>query len=170
MSENTPQVTPNPNDTPGDQPGANDPVDEQPKVFDAEYVKKLREENAKWRTKAQENVDAAKRLSDIEESQKTEQQKLQDQLEAANGELDKYRTREARTKLVNEVAEASGVDAGLVADLRGESYEDLLAAAQKYKPLMIPSHRPDPGQGQDPGTPLNSDKLEDKLRRAVGAR
>ena len=45
------------------------------KTFDAEYVDKLRKESAKYRTEAKANAEAAKRLAELEESQKTEAQK-----------------------------------------------------------------------------------------------
>jgi predicted nucleic acid-binding Zn-ribbon protein len=169
MSDDQNTETQNTNPGTIEQPGA-EQQEEQPKVFDADYVKKLRDENAKWRTKAQEHSEAAKRLEEIEESQKTEQQKLQDQLEATQQELDQYKAQEAHAELVKKVAGASGVDAELVSDLRGDTYEELLSSAEKLKSRMTPSYRPDPGQGNDPGIPLNSDKLEDKLRRAVGAK
>ena len=46
----------------------------EPKTFDAEYVEKLRKENAKYRTEAKANAEAAQRLAQLEESQKTEAQ------------------------------------------------------------------------------------------------
>lgn len=58
-------------------------ADQQPETFDAEYVKKLRAESAKYRTEAKANADAAKRLAEIEEANKTEAQKVADRLAAA---------------------------------------------------------------------------------------
>lgn len=46
----------------------------EPKTFDAEYVEKLRKESAKYRTEAKANAEAAQRLAQLEESQKTEAQ------------------------------------------------------------------------------------------------
>ena len=56
------------------------PEGEEPKTFDADYVKKLREEAAKYRTEAKANADAAKRLAEIEEAQKTEAEKQADKI------------------------------------------------------------------------------------------
>lgn len=56
---------------------------EQAKTFDAEYVEKLRKENAKYRTEAKANADAAARLAEIEEASKSESQKLAERLSAA---------------------------------------------------------------------------------------
>jgi hypothetical protein len=44
----------------------NGPNDDGAKTFDADYVKKLRDEAARYRTEAKANADAAKRLADIE--------------------------------------------------------------------------------------------------------
>ena len=56
------------------------PEGDEPKTFDADYVKKLREEAAKYRTEAKANADAAKRLAEIEEAQKTETEKQADKI------------------------------------------------------------------------------------------
>ena len=53
---------------------------EEPKTFDADYVRKLRDEAAKYRTEAKANAEAAERLAAIEESQKTEAEKTADRI------------------------------------------------------------------------------------------
>lgn len=55
--------------------------------FDADYVKKLRDEAAKYRTEAKTNSDAAKRLAAIEESQKSETEKTADRIAKADAEV-----------------------------------------------------------------------------------
>jgi hypothetical protein len=56
-----------------------DPSDEQqPETFDADYVAKLRKEAARYRTEAKANADAAKRLAEIEEANKSEIEKAND--------------------------------------------------------------------------------------------
>lgn len=57
-------------------------------TFDAEYVKKLRAEAAKYRTEAKSNADAAKRLAEIEEAQKTEAEKAADRVRQLEVERD----------------------------------------------------------------------------------
>lgn len=59
----------------------------EPKTFDADYVKKLRDEAAKYRTEAKANADAAKRLAEIEESQKTEAEKAADRIRTLEAEV-----------------------------------------------------------------------------------
>ena len=60
---------------------------ENAKTFDADYVKKLRDEAAKYRTEAKTNSDAAKRLAEIEDAQKTEAEKTADRVAKAEAEV-----------------------------------------------------------------------------------
>lgn len=60
---------------------------EAAKTFDADYVKKLRDEAARHRTEARANADAAKRLAEIEESQKSEAEKTADRIAKADAEV-----------------------------------------------------------------------------------
>lgn len=73
----------------------------EPKTFDADYVKKLRDESAKYRTEAKANADAAKRLADIEEANKTEAQKLEAQLAAATGDAASARAEALRFRIAS---------------------------------------------------------------------
>ena len=80
-------------------PQAEEPQEgEDAKTFDAAYVKRLRDEAAKYRTEAKANADAAKRLADIEEATKSDQQKQAERLaelerdaQAARAEALRYR-------------------------------------------------------------------------------
>src|SRR5690349_3293430 len=56
---------------------------DEPTTFDAEYVAKLRKENAKYRTEAKANASAAKKLAEIEEANKSEAQKAAERLTKA---------------------------------------------------------------------------------------
>ena len=60
---------------------------EAAKTFDADYVKKLRDEAAKYRTEAKTNSEAAKRLAAIEDSQKTEAEKTAERIAKADAEV-----------------------------------------------------------------------------------
>jgi hypothetical protein len=75
---------------------------QEPETFDADYVKKLRAEAAKYRTEAKANADAAKRLADYEEAQKTEQQKLADRLEAVQQEAAAAKAEATRYRIATE--------------------------------------------------------------------
>lgn len=78
MSEPTPEQ-------PASEPPAGD--GQEPKTFDADYVAKLRQEAAKHRTEAKANADAAKRLAEIEEAQKSESEKVADRIAKAEAEV-----------------------------------------------------------------------------------
>lgn len=119
MSEPTtdPQAMPDP--APVD---AQQAQDAEQKTFDADYVAKLRQEAAKYRTEAKANADAAKKLADIEEAQKTETQKLADRLAAAE-----KKAQDAELKaLRSDIAQAKGVPAAL---LTGSTEDELNASA-----------------------------------------
>ena len=125
----------------------------EPKTFDADYVAKLRQEAAKYRTEAKANADAAARLADIEEAQKTETQKLADRLAAAE-----KKAQDAELKaLRSDIAQAKGVPVGLLAGSTEEelnaSADALLAFRGEVKPP--PAVPPAAGQG-NVGKPLGS--------------
>lgn len=98
------------------------PEGAEPKMFDADYVAKLRAESANYRTQAKANADAAKRLAEIEEANKTEAQKLADRLAAAEKSAAESELKALRA----EVAQAKGVPGAL---LTGSTLEELNAAA-----------------------------------------
>ncbi len=60
---------------------------DQAKVFDADYVDKLRKEAARYRTEAKDNADAAKRLGEIQDAQKSETEKTADRIAKADAEV-----------------------------------------------------------------------------------
>lgn len=123
---------------------------EQAKTFDAEYVDKLRKEAAKYRTEAKANAEAAERLAQIEEANKTEAQKLADRLAAA----EKAATDAQRDALRFRIAsrfQISDEDADLF--LTGGDEDTLTKQAERLaarndeagKPR---TPRPDPNQGR----------------------
>ena len=146
MSEPTIEPTPPQVEAPTAQ-------DAEPKTFDAEYVQKLRQEAAKYHTEAKANADAAQRLAEYEEAQKTEAQKLADRLAAAE---QKALAAELKA-LRSDIAQAKGVPAGL---LTGSTEEELTASAdallafrgEAVKPPAAPSSA---GQG-NVGKPLGN--------------
>ncbi|MFI5833206.1 hypothetical protein ACIA5A_05965 [Micromonospora sp. NPDC051300] len=64
-------------------PVVEQPPEGEPKTFDADYVEKLRKENAKYRTEAKVNADAARRLAEIEEANKSEAERSAERLAKA---------------------------------------------------------------------------------------
>lgn len=101
-----------------------EPQGGEQKTFDADYVSKLRAENAKYRTAAKANEDAAKRLAEIEESQKSDAEKAAERLAAAEKRASEAEAKALRT----EVATAKGVPAEL---LNGATHEELEAHADQ---------------------------------------
>ena len=128
-------------------------------------------EARKWETRAKENTEAAKRLAELEEASKTEEQKRAEQLAELQARVAQYETREQVAKWKSEVAEATGVPA---AALAGSTKEEIEAHAATLKPLIAQSQpaRPQPlivpAEGKTPMA-LNSSRLEESLKKAVGA-
>jgi len=116
--------------TPGtpDPEGERKPQEGEPKTFDEAYVKKLREENAKHRTEAKANAEAAKRLAEIEEANKTEAQKSADALAAAQRDAQNARTEALRYKVASKF-QVNDEDADLF--LTGTDEETLTKQAER---------------------------------------
>lgn len=113
---------------PADEAPANETVEiptDEPKTFDAEYVKSLRQEAAKYRTQAKDNADKAKSYDEYVEAQKTEQEKKDEALAAAQSELAQMRAELLRSQ----VASKKQLPPSLVSRLRGETAEELEADA-----------------------------------------
>lgn len=122
------------NITPGtpDPEGERKPQEGEPKTFDEAYVKKLREENAKHRTEAKANAEAAKRLAEIEEANKTEAQKSADALAAAQRDAEAARAEALRYKVASKF-QVNDEDADLF--LTGTDEETLTRQAQRLTGL-----------------------------------
>ena len=143
MSEPTPTTT---TDAPEAQVEAPAALDVEPKTFDADYVAKLRQEAAKYRTEAKANAEAAKRLTEIEEAQKTEAQKLADRLAEAERKAQAAELKALRS----DIAQTKGVPAGL---LTGSTEEELNASADmllafRGEAPKTPAAPPADGQGK----------------------
>ena len=110
-------------------------------------------EARKWESRAKEsfaaaksNEDAAKRLVEIEEAQKTEAQKQQEALEKAQKELAELTVAKTRA----EVAAVKGVPVGLLSGSTQEELEasaDALIAFRGDSSEPSPFPKPDPSQG-----------------------
>lgn len=157
-------------------------------TFDADYVAKLRKEAADARIKAKANADAAKRLAQLEDANKSETDRLSDRAGAAEADRDEWRGRYldlAKRQAITEAATtAKTTDPETVyLYLRDEVEVDddgnpldvdkAIRGLAKRKPHLFrttPEGARDAfagGQGTPPA--LNSDSLSDALSRAVGA-
>lgn len=101
---------------------------DEAKTFDADYVKKLRDEAAKYRTEAKAGAAAAKRLAEIEEAQKTETERLADKLR----DLETERDGAVRDALRFKVASKFGIgDEDVDLFLTGNDEETLTKQAER---------------------------------------
>lgn len=125
------------------------PEGAEPKTFDAEYVAKLRAENAKHRTEAKANADAAKRLAEIEEAAKSNEQKLAERLTAAE-------KRAADAERASFAAE-KGVPASFIHGSTPEEWEASAAEALTWKGVTpkLPVAPSADGQGRV-GVPVSA--------------
>jgi hypothetical protein len=105
-----------------------EPQEGDGQTFDADYVKKLRAEAAKYRTEAKANADAAKKLTELEEAQKSETQKLADRVAKAEQDAEAAR-REALRYRVAAKFQVSDEDAELF--LTGTDEDTLTKQAQR---------------------------------------
>lgn len=127
-----------------------------------EDVKKQLSHARQWEKRAKDNADAAKRLADIEESRKTESQKLTDRVTAAEKELGEYRVREIRQNAARE----AGLDLDMAQFLTESEPESALKQA-KVLAKKLNTVRPDLKQGARPSAKEPQD-MNAWLRRQAG--
>jgi len=134
------------------------PTQDDPKVFDAEYVDKLRKESAKYRTEARANAEAARRLSEIEQSQKSDQQKADDRIKDLEA---KFAAAEARA-LRAEIANAHGISAeDRDLFLTGTDEETLTAQAKRLSERESSRKKQGnrvPQEGRNPSAPPSEER------------
>jgi hypothetical protein len=132
-------------------------AEQDAKTFDAEYVDKLRKEAAKYRTEAKANADAAKRLADIEDSQKSDAVKADERIAKAEQRAIEAEARAIRREVALDHA-LTREDADLLDSLTDEDAMRRLAtrlasaAADKTK-----NGNYAPREGNNPSAPDNSD-------------
>lgn len=153
-SEQPPQPAPS---APTPQPSGEET---RQQTFDADYVAKLRAESARYRTEAKANADAAKRLAEIEDAQKTEAQKAAEQLQA----LQQENARLQAEALKAQVAASKGVPADL---LSGTTEDELNAAADRLLAFKGATPAPDFGAGNRGETLSPIDELRRALDQAI---
>jgi hypothetical protein len=137
---------------------------QEPATFDAEYVKKLRAQAAQYRTEAKANADAASRLAALEESQKTETQRLLEERDALRAERDQVRSEALRTR----VALNKGLPGDLADRLRGATEDEMSEDADRLLELLKPSGTPRfGGLNQGVSTPPPTGNGEAELARAL---
>lgn len=138
--------TPNPTDSaPTDPPTdpAQDPTD-----WKAE-AERLKGEARKWETRSKENGAAAKRLAEIEESQKSDLQKALDRAEAAERRAAEFETAQQIQAWKADISKETGVP---VQYLRGATEDELKAHAVELAPVFKDRGPTVPTVGQTPTT------------------
>jgi hypothetical protein len=148
------------------EPKTQDKPLDGPKVetFDAEYVGKLRNEAAKYRTEAKANAEAAAKLAAIEEANKTESQKLADRLAAAEAKVI-----EAERKTF---AATKGVPASLIQGKTEAEWEASAAEALAWRGEVspkLPAAPPAAGTQGNVGKPIGSGSEAEQLTQGIDA-
>lgn len=167
--------------TPGnDTVTATEPVTEQP-PSDAPLQPQGAKALEEWKKRARDAERNAKqmdaRLRELEDRDKTEAQRLTDQLTSAVTRAEAAETLAARLR----VAVAKGLPADLAERLRGTTEEELAADADTLLALLAPKDtataatpgpRPDMTQGGAPtaSSPLNGDPLMRDVKAKLGLR
>jgi predicted DNA binding CopG/RHH family protein len=150
-------------------PGTHEPTFDGP--FDEERAKRtigtLREAEIKLKGQVTELSAKAQKYDEWENAQKTELQKLTDQLEAERAQRIAFEGQALRAR----VALAKDLPAELVDRLQGETEEELLADADKLLALVVPRTGPpraSSAQGAPEPNGRSGGSMNDKLRRAAG--
>ena len=127
------------------------------KTFDADYVKKLRDEAAKYRTEAKANADAAKKLAEIEQANKTEAEKQAERLAQAEERAKALEVKASRA----EVASETGIPADILAGPEDSTVDAIKAYAARVIAFTEQAGaprppKPDPAQGRSGGGPKST--------------
>lgn len=151
-AETTPEST---------EPQEGEEQQEESKTFDAEYVKKLRDEAAKYRTEAKANSEAARKLAEIEEANQTEAERQAARLAEAEKRAQALEVKASRA----EVASETGVPAAILAGPEDSTPEAIKAFADEVIAYMEKTGKPRPprrdaNQGrQSDGTSSTADQF-----------
>lgn len=158
-----------------DTDGAPAPQDEQSNETSTEEPKKAevdwKAEARKWERRAKENAAAAKRLAEIEETQKTEADLFAERLAKAEAAAREAEARALRRDIALE-HKLSKDDAALLDAVSDEDAMRRLAARLAEQAAERGNHISTngayvPAEGKTPPA-LNSDQLEQSLRKALG--
>jgi hypothetical protein len=168
-SPTTPTPTDTPTQAPAQEPSATPPSwDDLFQGEDPAKVKKALEESRKWERYAKENKLAADKLAALEESQKSEAQKLADRAAQAERERDAAKLEALRVK----VGAARKLPADVVDLLKGDTEEELAAHADRLSELFKKDVRPagSVDQGVRGGAPAQNprDAFADVIHKALG--
>ena len=163
------------------------PQEEAPTTFDADYVAKLRQEAAKYRTEAKSMKAAADELAKIKAAQQTEAERLAEARTLAEQQATEYRQKYTGLLTLQQVTDAATeahaispravyalIKDQIVVEDDGTvtGIPEAIKALQKSDPALFDTRTPgtlDANAGRGiPPTPLNGDGLERALRKKLG--
>lgn len=121
---------------PAEDAAAEDTTEQKKPTETVEFWKSKAREQEK---RAKENAAAAKRLADLEESQKSETQKLLERAEAAEGVAYALKAAEEIRDIKAKVSKQTGVPADV---LRGSDLDEIEAHAASLKALLPEPRKP----------------------------
>ena len=110
-----------------DEQQSDDTQTQETKTFDAEYVRKLRSENRDWRLKYTNAAKAETRLKELEDANKTAEQRNADRLAALERDLSTERLDKIRYR----VGARLKVPEALIGRLQGDTAEEIEADAKE---------------------------------------
>lgn len=138
--------------------------------FDRRLADRLRREREKY-SDYDDLKAAASRLAEIEEANKTEEQKRVERIAELESKVAEYETREQIAAWKAEVAEVTGIPANALA---GNTKEEIEAHAETLKPLIAqpsstPAAPPVPTVGQFPAVTPGNVPISDQIAAAEQA-
>lgn len=144
-----------------------DQQEPEAKTFDAEYVDKLRKESAKYRTEAKANAEAAKRLAELEESQKTEAEKQAEKIAELERQIEGATVQAVRARMAAKY-QIDPEDADLF--LTGSDEETVEAQAKRLSErVSVSKNNPPPVSKEGAVTnAVGSDDEREFLRHLTG--
>lgn len=155
----------------GDQGGGED---KKPETGEPTELEKARAEVEKWKAlsrkneeQAKANAEKAKKFDELEDANRTEQEKLLARAEEAEKRLAEREAKDAAAEMAAEVARDKGVP---VEALRGSNREELEAHADALAALL-PKKPPAPSaDGQGEGDPIGDGDMsaDDIVEAATG--
>ena len=113
----------------------------------------------KWEANAKANADAAAKLKAIEDAAKTTEQLMTEQMAELQAKVTQLTADQQHTAWRTQVATATGLPLDVIANLRGDTLEELQAAAATVQALATkkPAAPPVvPNEGTLPGTTLTT--------------
>ncbi len=159
------------NEPTGNEPTGNEPTGNEPgggQDYKALYEKALAE-SRKWEGRSKSNL---KELEELKaKANKPEDRTVEERLAALESENESLKASAARSKLVDAVAKATGVDRSIVAALNGADEEALTEQAQAIAAIQKPAggapQAPEAGNKQKGGKPSKKDilSIEDPKER-----